>query len=71
MSLIAFHRLLIAVGILFCGGYAVRELLRFLDGRGWASLLLALAFAVAAGALGYYLRHLRRFLGQDAGPPAS
>lgn len=65
MSLIAFHRVLIAVGVLFCGGFAVWELLRFLDGRGWTSLLLALAFAVAAAALGYYLRHLRRFLGLD------
>lgn len=77
MSLIAFHRFLIAVGIIFCGGFAVWELLRFRDGYGWTSLLLALSFAVAAAALGYYLRHLRRFLGQDGArdaagrPPAS
>lgn len=71
MSLIAFHRFLIATGILFCGGFAVWELLRFLESGGWRSLLLAVGFAAAAGALGYYLRHLSRFLGLgEGGEPA-
>jgi len=62
MSLISFHRLLIATAILFCGGFAVWELLRFREEPEVATLLIALAFAVAAGTLGYYLRHLSRIL---------
>ena len=62
MSLISFHRLLIAVGIMFCGGYAIWEILRFLSNGGIGSVLLATAFGAAAIALGYYLRHLGRIL---------
>lgn len=62
MSLIAFHRLLIAIGILFCGGFALWELFAFWEHGGVLPLLIALAFAAAAALLGYYLRHLSRFL---------
>ena len=62
MSLISFHRFLIAAAILFCSGFAVWELLAFREQGGVPALLLALAFAAAAAALAYYLRHLSRFL---------
>ncbi len=62
MSLISFHRLLIVVAIIFCAGYALWELRSFAGGAGVGSLLIAVAFAVAALGLGYYLRHLRRLL---------
>lgn len=74
MSLVAFHRLLILAGIIFCAGYALWELLAFLDGAGPRSLLLALVFGAGALGLGYYLRNLSRFLGiqgsgDDPPPP--
>lgn len=62
MSLIGFHRFLIAAGILFCGGFAVWQFLAFLDQRSAVSLFMSIAFAVAAVAFGYYLRNLSRFL---------
>jgi hypothetical protein len=62
MSLIGFHRFLIAAAILFCGGFAIWQFLAFLDQRRAAPFLMAIAFAVAAVAFGYYLRHLSRFL---------
>lgn len=62
MSLISFHRLLIAIAILFCLGYGAWELIAYFRGSGVRSLLLALIFAGAGIALGYYLRHLTRFL---------
>jgi hypothetical protein len=63
MSLITFHRLLIGVAIVFCGGYALWELVRFFTAGNTRSLLLAAIFAVLAFGLVYYLRHLGRFLG--------
>ncbi|MEX2582980.1 MAG: hypothetical protein WD766_06890 [Gemmatimonadota bacterium] len=62
MSLISFHRILIAIGIVFCAGYAIWEFVRFLGGGGINSIFLAAAFAAAASGLGYYLRHLGRIL---------
>jgi hypothetical protein len=53
--MIPFHRLLISTAILFCAGLAVGEGL---------TLVMALSAAVAAAALTYYLRHLKRFLGR-------
>ena len=41
MSLISFHRLLIAIAIVFCGGYAIWEILRFLSDGRISSILLA------------------------------
>jgi hypothetical protein len=70
MSLVPFHRLLIAVAIIFCAGFAAWELRAFLNDGEVIDLALAIAFAAAAAGFGYYLRHLRRFLGlarsQDA-----
>lgn len=67
MSLIAFHRLLIAAAILFCAGFAVWELFAFRRHGEVSALLIALAFAAAGAGLGYYLRHLPRFLGLPRG----
>jgi uncharacterized membrane protein len=54
---IPFHKLLIATAVVFCAGMGV-----------WAALngavVLAVACFAAAAALGYYLRHLKRFLGR-------
>ena len=63
MSLIPFHRLLIVTAIVFCAGFAIWEVLAFRRSGAVSALLIALAFGVAAGVLGYYLRHLPRFLG--------
>lgn len=62
MSLISFHRLLIAIAIVFCGGYAIWEAARFFSGGSFSSVLLAAAFGAAALGLAYYLRHLGRIL---------
>lgn len=72
MSLIHFHRVLIATAIIFCGGFAAWELRAYLANGEMLALLLAVAFAAAALGLAYYLRHLSRFLGlpeQGEGPP--
>jgi hypothetical protein len=62
MSLIAFHKFLIATAILFSLGMAARQFSDFqITGNGWA-LIIALGFACAAFVLVVYLRHLRQFL---------
>jgi hypothetical protein len=62
MSLIAFHRFLIATAILFSLGFAVRQFTAFqATGNGWA-LASALLLGIVAVALVYYLIHLRDFL---------
>lgn len=62
MSLIGFHRVLIACGIAFCAGFSAWELLAYSrDGRT-SDLLLGLGFALASGALSMYLFFLRRIL---------
>lgn len=72
MSLISFHRLLIAIAIVFCGGYSIWEAARFLSGGSISSVLLAIGFGAAALGLGYYLRHLGRILrlGDEGAPGA-
>jgi hypothetical protein len=62
MSLIRFHRVLIGTAIVFCAGFAVRELVVWWDGRAMLDLLLAFAFFVAAGAFANYLRRLTQVL---------
>jgi hypothetical protein len=61
---ITFHRLLIATAIVFCAGFAAWALGTYLGSQRPAMLALSLAFAAFALALGYYLAHLRRFLGR-------
>jgi hypothetical protein len=63
MSLVPFHRLLIATAIVFCVGFALWELAAFVDHGRIVDLALAIGFAAAGAAFGYYLRHLARLLG--------
>lgn len=62
--MIPFHRLLIATAIVFCAGLAGWAAVTYRESREPGTLAMALAFAVAAVALAYYLRHLKRFLGR-------
>ncbi len=62
MSLISFHRILIAVAIFFCAGYAVYELPAV---EGGGSLVISVVFFVFTALLSYYLWHLKRFLGVE------
>jgi len=55
--MIPFHRLLIATGVLFCAGFAAWSVWR-------GALPLGVGFAVLAVGLGYYLTHLKRFIGR-------
>jgi hypothetical protein len=65
VSLITFHRLLIAVAIVFCAGFAVWEVRRFLTVGGAGALVLAAVFALLALLLFLYLRRLNRILGLE------
>ena len=65
LSLISFHRILIAVAILFCAGYGVYELSTFARSGETGSLLISGFFFVVTAGLTYYLRHLKRFLGVE------
>lgn len=62
MSLIGFHRVLIACGILFCAGFSAWELVAFTRSDRLSDLLLGLGFALASGVLTVYLLFLRRIL---------
>ena len=72
MSLIAFHRFLIATAIAFCFGFAIWELMTWWVGRSPGALILGLTFVALGILLAFYLARLRRFLGLDAasGPGA-
>jgi hypothetical protein len=65
LSLIAFHRFLIATGILFCFGFAGWELVLWWVTRGWGSFMLGVTFITLGVLLSYYLSRLGRFLGTD------
>ncbi len=60
--MIAFHRFLIAMAILFCLGFAAWSILAFEARGGMATLVLGAVFLLAAAGLGYYLNRLGRFL---------
>ena len=62
--MIPFHKLLISTAIVFCGAMGVWAGLQYRAGGSRGALLLAVACFAAAAALGYYLRHLKRFLGR-------
>jgi hypothetical protein len=68
MSLISFHRFLIAAAILFCLGFATWELMTWWVGRTPGALALGLVFVVLGAGLAFYLSRLSRFLG---GAPAA
>jgi hypothetical protein len=61
---ITFHRLLIATAIVFCVGFAAWALGSYVSSQRLAMLVLGVAFAAFAIGLGYYLTHLKRFLGR-------
>ncbi len=62
--MIPFHRLLISTAIAFCAGFAAWAGWSYRQSGEALTLVMGLAFAVAAVALAYYLRHLHRFLGR-------
>jgi hypothetical protein len=62
--MITFHRVLIGTAILFCVGFAGWSGAAYRAGGGTVPLILAIAFGAGGVALGYYLRHLNRFLGR-------
>jgi hypothetical protein len=62
LSLIWFHRLLIACGTIFCASFAAYQLKLYLDQGGVGKLVLSIVFVILAGGLFWYLRNLRRFL---------
>ena len=63
VSLISFHKILIAIAILFCGGYGGYELVAFAKTGGTGALALGGVFLLLAAGLGYYLWRLNHFLG--------
>lgn len=65
MSLVAFHRFLIAAAIAFCLGFAGWELRAFVVDGGSARLLLAGLFTLLALGLVVYLIRLRSILKLD------
>lgn len=64
MSLIAFHKLLIATAALFCAGFAGWQVFVFTGGASASSLVIGVAFALGAVALVVYLSRLDRVLGR-------
>ena len=67
MSLISFHRFLIATAIVFCFGFAIWELMTWWVGGELGALTLGGTFVALGGVLTFYLVRLRRFLGVDTG----
>ena len=63
MSLLPFHRLLIATAIAFCLGFALWLLVH--ERPDTFDVVLAGAFFVAGAGLSYYLFRLRHFLGLE------
>ena len=62
--MIPFHRLLIGTAVVFCAGFALWAGWSYRESGDGVTLVMAVAFAAAAAALSYYLRHLKRFLGR-------
>ena len=71
MSLLHFHRILIATAILFCAGYAAWELAAGVRGGGAGAFVMGAVFGVLAVGLTVYLVRLRRFLGYDEEGPSA
>lgn len=63
MSLITFHRGLIAVAIVFCLGFGTWQLWGAFDASGERSLLLGVTFVLLGIGLAIYLARLGDFLG--------
>jgi hypothetical protein len=69
VSLIAFHRVLIATGILFCFGFAAWELVLWWVTRRVGALALGIVFVLLGVGLCFYLARLARFLGYEDKEP--
>jgi len=67
VSLVAFHRLLIAAGILFCFGFGIWEVRAWMTTGKVGALIIGMGFVLLGAALVAYLRRLPRFLGTDRG----
>jgi len=61
---IPFHRLLISTAIVFCAGFAAWAAWTYRKSGEALTLVMAIASGIAAVALTYYLRNLKRFLGR-------
>lgn len=66
MSIIGFHRFLIATAILFCAIFAAWEFRLFSSGGSLGALAIGVVFALAAAGLAYYLANLARFLNKES-----
>ena len=64
-SLTQFHRVLIASGIVFCGGFAAWAFVSASRSGSAGFWVLGAVFAILAVALGIYLWNLRRVLGYE------
>lgn len=62
--MIVFHRLLIGTFILFSLGFAWWSFQFYQTAGGSLALAMTAFFTLVAAGFGYYLKHLRRFLGQ-------
>lgn len=62
MSLIAFHRILIGTGIVFCFGFAAWELVLWWVTRAGGALAMGLVFVVLGAGLSWYLANLKRLV---------
>lgn len=60
--MIAFHRFLIGSAIAFFAVFAVWSLVAYRNGGSVLLLILGVLSLLVAGALGYYLKNLKRFL---------
>ena len=65
MSLLSFHRWLIAAAIVFCLGYGGWELFRLGQPGPGGSVAMGTIFIVLGLGLAYYLLRLNRFLGYE------
>jgi hypothetical protein len=67
MSLISFHRFLIATAIVFCFGFGLWEFNAVGSDGGARAFVLGVVFTLLGIGMTVYLRHLGRFLGYDEG----
>lgn len=66
MSLVGFHRALIAVAVVFCLGYGTWELVGAARPGGGGSRIVGGVFLLLAVGLAWYLLRLNRILGYAA-----
>jgi hypothetical protein len=67
MSLIGFHRFLIATAIVFCLGFGLWEFNAVGREGGAVAFVLGTVFTLLGIGMAVYLRHLARFLGYEEG----